>query len=86
MTPTEYDATIKPSGPNGQYTVEDYQKMAQARLPRYPIEQYGRCPKDGGEHVVRPEYATSSLCLASICCIPICVSEEMVCRKCRQKF
>ncbi|RKP10653.1 hypothetical protein THASP1DRAFT_21649, partial [Thamnocephalis sphaerospora] len=79
MTPTEYDATIRPSGPNGQYTVEDYQKMAQARIPRFPVEQYGRCPKDGGEHHVRAEYANSSLCFLAMCgwCAPVCISQEM---------
>jgi hypothetical protein len=79
---------IPPSGPNGQYTVEDYQRMAQARLPRFPIEQYGRCPKDAGEHYVREVVSNSSLCLIFligwIC--PVCVTKQYKCRKCGQVF
>ncbi|KAI9595376.1 hypothetical protein BDF19DRAFT_441689 [Syncephalis fuscata] len=79
---------IQPSGPNGQYTVEDYQRMAQARTPRFPIEQYGRCPKDAGEHYVREEYTNGSLCLAVLCgwIFPVCVTKQLKCRKCGQVF
>ncbi|RKP22784.1 hypothetical protein SYNPS1DRAFT_25338 [Syncephalis pseudoplumigaleata] len=79
---------IPPSGPNGQYTVEDYQRMAEARKPRFPIEQYGRCPKDGGEHYVREEYTNGSLCLACMIgwIFPVCISRQLKCRKCGQVF